>query len=925
MTLRSGTRLGGYEILAPLGAGGMGEVYRAHDTKLRREVALKVLPEALAADPDRLSRFTREAHMLATLNHPNIAAIYGVEDSGSIHALVLELVEGQTLAERIADEGRGLPVPETLAIARQIAEALEAAHEKGVIHRDLKPANIKVTPEDRLKVLDFGLAKALSEGAAPGDLSNSPTLSTGTNAGTILGTPAYMSPEQAQGKAVDKRADIWAFGCVLFEMLTGRRAFRGEHITDVLVAVMTGEPDWTALPPATAPRIVKLLRRCLKKDPRERLRDIGDARIEIEEALTGEMAPAPVGEIAVVRSSNRARLIWGGVGLMAGAIVAALAIAVLAPGSNGSSPQVARVLIGVASADGFTPEPTRTSVVFSPDGKFLVFSATKGGRQQLYLRAMDRLEATPLPGTEGSNSPFFSPNGQSVGFWVGTMGPGAVGQLKTVPIDGGPAVTVCATSPLFGVSWGLGDLIVFANGGGGLWSVPAAGGMPQPLTTPDAKKRESSHRLPHFLPGGKAVLFTIETGDRPDEGQIAVRSLVTGKQEILIEGGADARYVPTGHLVYAHAGTLMATPFDLARLKVTGLPSAILEGVMQAVNTGFITLNDTGAAQFSLSESGALVYIPGGIFPDRGRSLVWMDRNGTATPVGAPPRPYLGPRLSPDGKRFAVGTIGLTTSVWIYSFTSGTMTRLTPEGESFWPTWTPDGTRVTVNATGPTNLTGSIVSMPADGGLIERLTAGGNAAIDGQPGSWSPDGQLLAFVKALATTGRNIWVLSPGVAEQKLRPSLQTPFLERFPAFSPAGDWLAYVSDESGRDEVYVQRYPGSGERHQVSAEGGSEPSWTKNGRELFYSAASEQPNMPAKMMVVDITLDPTFTASKPRVLFEGQYRASTPLRNYDVTPDGKRFLMVQTIEPPPVPPLTHMVVVLNYFEELKRRRPAGK
>src|SRR5262245_26227673 len=585
----------------------MGEVYRACDRKLNRIVALKVLPERFALDPDRLARFTREAQLLARLSHPNIAAIYGLEEANGAQALVLELIEGPTLADRIGQ----ISVEEALAIARQIAEALDAAHEKGIIHRDLKPANIKIARNGVVKVLDFGLAKVW-DGAPQSDLSASPKL-TATDHGerTVLGTPAYMSPEQARGQSLDRRTDIWSFGCVLYEMLTGREPFPGDTISDTLAAILEREPDLTVLPAASPPPIRRLLRRCFEKDRTRRLADVADARLDIDDALSASDIDAPV---ALSSSRTRERLAWTFslllVALTVGAMMAWATRWVSIP------LQTTRTILSVAptgEVSGANPleqrvgsvRPTRTAVALSPDGKTLVFGAIWGGSQQLYRRAMDQLSAIPISSTSGGSSPFFSPDGQWIGF-------GADGELKKVPLSGGPAVTLCKASSLFGASWGDDGTIVFATQrNGGLWRVSAAGSTPEPLTT--LQEGEYSHRLPHMLPGSRAVIFTILKGPNLwDDTQIVVRSLETGQQTVLVTGGADARYVSTGHLVYVRVGALMAVPFDRVRLVVTGGATGVIDGVMQAADRNLSYMANTLAAHFTTSDTGALVYLTGG-------------------------------------------------------------------------------------------------------------------------------------------------------------------------------------------------------------------------------------------------------------------------------------------------------------------------
>jgi serine/threonine protein kinase len=633
--LELGAKLGPYEILGPLGAGGMGEVYQAHDTKLGRDVAIKVLPKAFAHDPERLSRFQREAKMLASLNHPNIATIHGLEHSAGVHYLVMELVSGQTLAERL--RVGPVEINEAMKIGGQIAEGLEAAYEKGVIHRDLKPANVKVTPEGRVKVLDFGLAKAFS-GDGRQDLSNAATLSAmGTEEGRILGTPAYMSPEQARGKAVDKRTDIWAFGCVLYELLTRKRAFRCETLGDTIVAVLEKEPDWQALPETTPLSIRALLRRCLQKEMNKRARDAGDARIEIEEALaapvTAELTTAaPTKGFHAL--GRRALILCAGIFLL-GAAIASIAVWNLKPSP---SQPVSRYVITLPPGQQLTGPDSGPAVALSPDGTHIAYVARQGGAQQIYLRAMDSLETRPIPGTEGATDPFFSPDGQWLGFFAGR-------KLMKLSVSGGAAVTVGDASIPCGASWGSQGMIAFAPTNiSGLQQVPDGGGTPQPLTR--LEKGEVSHRWPEFLPGGKAVLFAAgPSGITFSNAQVAVQSLGTGERRNLIQAGTHPHYAVSGHLVYVQGGSLMAVPFDPQRLQVTGTAVPVVEGVLQSPTTG------TG--QYIFSATGSLVYVSGGVQATQ-RRLVWVSRNGAEQPVAAPVRAYQTPRLSPDGRRVAV-------------------------------------------------------------------------------------------------------------------------------------------------------------------------------------------------------------------------------------------------------------------------------
>ena len=893
MTILPGRRLGTYEIVAQIGAGGMGEVYRAHDTKLARDVAIKVLPANFVNDPERLSRFQREARMLAALNHANIATIYGLEESGGVTCLVMELVPGETLAERV--EAGPLPVGEALKIAVQIAEALEAAHEKSIIHRDLKPANVKVTPEGKVKVLDFGLAKAFEGDSTSEDIGNSPTLSrAATMQGVILGTAAYMSPEQARGKACDKRTDIWAFGCVLYELLTGKQAFHGEVTTEILAAVLREEPDWHALPDSTPVKVRDLLRRCLQKDMNKRCRDSGDVRIEIEEALAAPVAAelTTAASAQGIRSLGRRGLILSLGSLLVGGAIIGLAAWNLKP----SPPQpVSRVAITLPPGQQLAGLDSGPAVAISPDGTHLAYVARQGGAQQLYLRAMDSLDAKPIPDTEGAIEPFFSPDGRWLGFFAG-------GKLKKVSVSGGAALSLADVPVHGGASWGSQGTIIFpVSANGVIQQMPDGGGAVQPLT--HFEKGSLSQRWPEFLPGGKAVLFAAgPTAITFTNAQVAVQSVGTGQQRNLVQGGMP-RYASSGHLVYSQKGSLMAMPFDSQRLAVTGTAVPVVEGVLQSPATG--------AAQYSISATGSLVYVSGGVQSAQS-NLVWVSRNGAEQPLAAPAHAYVFPRLSPDGRRVAVGITESESQIWLYDLSRDTLTRFTFEGNyNPVPVWTLDGKRIAFesNKEGPPNIFWQL----ADGsGGLERLTTSQNIQA---PDSFSPDGQLLSFIEINPTTGQDIWVLRLG--DRKVQPFLRTPFNDANARFSPDGRWLTYTSDESGRYEIYVQPYPGPGGKWQISTEGGTEPMWNPNGRELFYRSGE-------KMMAVDISTQPGFTAAKPRMLFEGRYElASVPVNNYDVSSDGQRFLMVKSSESAGTAP-TQINVVLNWFEELKRRVPAG-
>ena len=895
-----GKTLSHYKIIEKIGQGGMGVVYRAEDTNLSREVAIKVLPEQFTQDPQRLARFEREAKLLASLNHPNIAAIYGLEEVDGVRFLALELVEGETLAERVAKGA--LPVKEALEVCRQIAEGVEAAHEKGVIHRDLKPANVKVTPEGKVKILDFGLAKAFEDEIPAADISQSPTLTEEmTRAGVILGTAAYMSPEQARGKPVDKRADIFAFGAVLYELLTGKRVFEGETVTDTLAKVLEGEPNWKALPKNTPTRIRELMADCLEKGFDDRLPDIGSARIQIKKALK-EPAPAlPVAGVSIVLPPLWKRALPWSIAAVA-LLMAGIAFWNLRPASSPVS--LTRLALTLPPSERLSTSG-HTVVALSPDGTHLVYVANN----QLYLRAMDQLESRPIPGTNRADAPFFSPDGRSVGFV-------SDGKLKKVLISGGVPVTLSDDTNLHGASWGDNGTIVFAPGSGrrGLFRVSAAGGTPVALTTPDPNKGEVRHSWPQILPGSEAVLFTVWSGGDWDNAQIVVEQIKERERRVLIEGGTDARYVPTGHLAFARGGTLMVVPFDLAQLEIIGDPVPVVETVRQGVGSG--------VAQFAFSDLGSLVYIPGNLL---GRdvhehSLVWVNRDGNETLITNETRDYRAPRISPDGKEISlsVGDPGSYNQQWIYDLEDDSLSRLTFEEErSGSSAWSPDSKWLIFQSGNQGE--GGMVRKPADGSLPqERLTSTRETGGRQMPNSWSSDGRFLAFSHARQAreTGWDIGIL-PLEGENEPEYIIATSALECCARFSPNGQWLAYVSNESGIDQVYVRPFQGPDTKRLISEEdeGGGEPVWSPDGKELFYRTVD-------KMMVVSIeSQGQRLRAGGPRMLFEGSYvNHSTPpgFQYYDISPDGKRFLMMtEEIQ-------TQINVVLNWFEELKRLVPTN-
>jgi serine/threonine-protein kinase len=921
-----GFRVGVYEVRELIGCGGMGEVYRAHDTVLARDIALKVLPHRLTLDSTRLVRFKREAQVLASLNHPHIAAIYGFEEaiarphangvdqpgpSRLVRGLVLELVEGETLADRIAQGA--LPVDQAISIAHQIAGALATAHARGIVHRDLKPANVKVRPDQTVKVLDFGLAKTLDpEDAPPSDTESlAPSTPAITEAGVVLGTAGYMSPEQARGKPADKRSDVWAFGCVLYEMLSGIRPFRGEDVTDTLAAVLRSEPDWSALPATVSPLVVALIRGCLQKDPAHRVGDMTTARFIFEHATEVQAASPPARW-----SLHRAALI------VISAVLAALAVGFLVwKFADGPAPSraLARFIIALPAGDRFSNTGVH-SVAISPDGSRLVYTAN----QRLYLRGIDQLEPVPIRGTEGvgaaaGRSPFFSPDGQWIGFWQR-------GELKKVSVTGGVAIVLCGAQNPWGASWSTDNSILFGQDeeglGPGVFRVLGGGGKPQQILRMDRGQIAAN---PQLLPGGHDVLFTLVHRGDWETAQIAVQRIDTGERHIVLDRGADARYVSTGHLLYTLNGTLLAVPFDATILAVTGTPVPLVENVA--------TQNVT--SHFDISKPGSLVYIPG---DDKGgglppRTLVWIDRQGREEPVNAPPRYYLYPRLSPDGTRVAVEIRAQEDDIWLWDLARETLTRLTfgPSSEQY-AVWTPDGRSLVF---GKSSVAGaraprSFFRQASDGtGAAQQVLEGAVAQF---PSAVTPDGTALVFRKETPPAslgdppGMDLFLV-PFDGDHRARPLVATPFDELNGEVSPDGHWLAYQSNESGRHEIYVRPFPGTDTgKWQVSTNGGMQPLWARNGRELFYQTMEALMSVPLKADSAFEAGIPIKVAGVPALTAVGAAAGVTnpPGRMYDVSPDGRRFLMIKETRAASEPASSaRMVFVQNWFEELTRRVPA--
>jgi len=908
LALTPGTRLGVYEVTAQIGEGGMGQVYRAHDTKLNRDVALKILPDAFAGDLDRLTRFTREAQTLASLNHPNIAHIHGLEESGGVRALVMELIEGDDLSQRIA---RGaIPLDEALPIAKQIGEALEAAHGQGIIHRDLKPANIKVTADDVVKVLDFGLAK-LTEAQGSGlratgrDMTQSPTITSPammTGVGVILGTAAYMAPEQAKGREADKRSDIWAFGCVLYEMLTGRRPFDGEDVSDTLANVLKIDPDWSALPVEIPPAMRTLLQSCLTKDRRRRVADISTALFVLEKGAS--FAP-PAGTVSAAPLPRRP--LWRRVAaLTAGAlvvgIVAGASVWVAMRPPEPVPPRVSRLTLAPSGAAALNINGIDRDLAITPDGSRVIYVGNRG--TQLFVRALDALEPVAMF-TGAPDGPFISPDGQWIGFVDGTT-------LKKVAVTGGPALTLATLdSNPRGATWGPDDTIIYAtsNGATGLQRVAAAGGPVTVLTRPVRTQGEADHVYPEMLPGGRAVLFTITAlAGGLDAAQVAVLDPRTGTRKILVRGGSHAHYVSSGHLVFAAAGTLRAVAFDLPRLETRGTPVPVIPDV--------VTTN-TGGVDAVVAGDGTLAYVSGSGVLGAQRTLVWVDRQGRETPIPVPPRSYLYPRLSSDGMRVAVNAADQEIDNWIWDLSRTTLTRVTFDpGIDAYPVWTPDGSRLIFSSepAGARNL----YWQAADGtGAVERLTESPNQQ---NAAAVTPDGRRLIFTEVAPKTADDVMQVELD-GTHRVTPLVQSPFAERNGTVSPDGRWLAYEANDSGQFEIYVRPFLDVNSGHwQVSTAGGTRPLWARSGQELFYLSST------GAVMRVGVERSQSWSATTPTMLIkEGYFTIPGGFlgRTYDVSPDGQRFLMIkvgggsdQTAAP------ASLIVVQHWTEELKRLVP---
>jgi serine/threonine-protein kinase len=942
VALDIGSRVGAYQITALIGEGGMGRVFRARDATLERDVALKVLPELVAADPERRARFEREARTLASVNHPHIAHVYGFEQSSTTSVLVMELVEGEDLAQRV-ERGR-IDIDEALPIARQIAEAIEAAHEMGIVHRDLKPANIKLRADGTIKVLDFGLAKAIDAGIAGTSSSGAPAVTSPTITspamtmqGVILGTAAYMSPEQARGRPADKRSDIWAYGCVLYEMLTGVRAFEGDEVSDTLAAVLRAEPDWSRLAAETPAGVRRLLRRCLEKDRRNRLPDIAVARFDIDEAIAGPEPPAQLQRPPVRLRRTRQAAIVAGVALLTSAVTALVVWRAAAPGPMPLRP-VQRFTFPTPPGAPYTGGD-RNDIAVARDGTRFAYSTERaGGTRVLILQPLDRTVSRALTSGGISLDPFFSPDGEWIAFFRLPDGLGSRGTLNKVSVRGGPAIEICEAGNPFGGVWADDGTIVFATADvrgptaeSSLFRVSASGGIPQRIHVAlQGSDRIGLQAWPDVLPGGRGILYSARRELREDSHIVLVAS--DNAPRTIIDHGSHARYVSSGHIVYVVGNTVMAVPFDLDRLATSGGPVPLVEG---------IATSQRGNAAFAVSPSGFLMYATGGAtFVTAPKTLVWVDRRGHEEPFGLP-RQYVYPRISPDGTRIALdiregfsGRAGRTSAdIWIWDIARKNLAPLTTDpGDDQYPVWTPDSKRILFSSIGG-NRPGGIYWQAADGtGQAERVIERSQADA---PYSFTPDASQFVFRDTQPQTSDDIVVVTMPqrnggeTTPARLAPLIHSPFAENNAEISPDGRWIAYQSNESSRDDIYVRPFPNvDASRTLVSGDGGTRPLWSRDGRELFYVRGTSPD--PVQLYRVPVRLAPGFSAGTPQLLFEGAYYAiASPAargRTYDLMPDGKRFVFIKESKPQSasIEPAGSgtFEVVLNFLDELRRVAP---
>jgi serine/threonine-protein kinase len=910
MPLTPATRLGPYEIIAPLGAGGMGEVYRAKDTRLDRTVAIKILPSHLSDQPEARDRFDREARAISALNHPNICHLYDIGTQDGTSYLVMEYLEGETLADRLRKGP--LSLEQFLKIGIEICEGLETAHRSGVLHRDLKPGNIMLT-KTGAKLMDFGLAKALATpaGQSPGltmTLSTPAASQPLTAKGTVVGTFQYMSPEQLEGREADARSDMFALGAVLYEMLTGRRAFEGKSALSVASSIIEKDPEpITSVAPMIPSALDRAIRRALAKDPEERWQTARDLALELKAIANEGVQTAKVPAATTTRS--RERWAWG-VALALALLAAALAIGFIERAPK-REPTVH--LTADMGAEVKLFDELGISAVLSPNGARLAFVGMgQDEKWHIYVRSLDQLQATMLSGTEDATNPFFSPDSDWLGFFANA-------KLKKIAVQGGAAVNLCDASDGRGGAWSEDGTIVFSPDlRTALSKVSAAGGTPQPLTTLDQQAGEVTERWPQFLQGGNAVLFTSDThGGNYEDANIVVYSISFGQRKTLVRGGYYGRHVPTGHIVYMHEGTMFAVPFDRQRLEVTGSPTPILEGI--AANVGDATM------QVSFSENGTLMYVPGhsGL---RLTSIYWMDREGKFTPIRETPGNYYTPALSPDGKRLALAiNDGKKSDIWVNDLVRDTLTRLTFSGNNLSPIWTPDGQRITY-ARFEKAGSGDVYWTRADGtGSQLRLTETNSRVF---PSSWHPSGKLLAMDQVSSASGSTYntsTVAIEGDEKQGWKPDEIKPFLtnsitEWESSFSPDGRWLAYDSNENGDFEIYVRPFPGPGGKWQISTGGGRYPKFSRTTKELFYRTPD------SKIMVAPYTVTgDSFAAGKPQLWSPGQFTERLGSVNFDIHPDGKRFVVLKTPPSKEASAPSKLSFVFNFFDELRRKAPSPK
>jgi serine/threonine protein kinase/Tol biopolymer transport system component len=911
MPLANGVKLGPYEIIAPLGAGGMGEVYRAKDTRLDRTVAIKVLPQHLADTPEARQRFEREARAVSALSHPNICTLYDVGSQNGAEYLVMEYLEGETLAARL--EKGALPLDQTLKIGIEIADALEKAHRQGIIHRDLKPGNIMLTKSGAgyiAKLLDFGLAKAVESVPVSGLTvaeTSPPTRDPVTDAGVVLGTYQYMAPEIIEGLEADARVDIFSFGAVLYEMATGKRAFDGKTQASVLAAVLASDPKpISSTQPASPASLDRVVKFCLAKDRDERWQSAHDVKLELQWIAEGgseKGLPSP----AVARDKRRERIAWA---IAAIAILTAMALAIFFPRGGPKPQQSIQVSADLGAAANIQTEFSGPNAILSPDGAKLVFAAQGSDKKRrLYIRPLDQLQATVLAGTEDATQPFFSPDSQWIAFF-------ADGKLKKISVHGGAPEIVCDSRAAQSGSWGDDGNIIFANrNDSALSKVSSSGGAPAPFTTLDKSKSETSQHWPQVLPGSKVVIYTSQDANTNsyEDVDIVAYSAASGQAKTILHGGFHAIYLQDGFLVYMHSGTLFAIPFDSKRLETTGPATAVVENVVASP--------DRGTAQFSISDNGTLAYVAGSAV-DRNLSIYWMDAGGNFTPLRETPADYGSLALSPDGKRLAMDIrSSKRTDIWIYDLERDTLTRLTFAADgNFRPVWTPNGERIVYNSSEKGKPQNLWWIRSDGGGSPERLTQSDSIQISG---SWTPDGKTFAFAQRNPGTGMDVMTLSvDGNEKTGWKPGqpkafLNTPFFETDPEFSPDGRWIAYISNESGANEIYVRPFPGPGGKTQISTGGGSVPQWSRTGKELYYIASTRD-----KIMAVTYSaIGDSFRAEKPRVWSTGQI---SERGSYFPGPDGKRIGVLKSPGAIDAAPINKVEFIFNFTDQIRTKLSAS-